>query len=76
MTGFLDQHRLIGFQLLDTLFIRLDHRLAIRLNQPIHQLLDFIVQLAYLVLHRLPALCNLRLPVTPPCFEHFGGNFE
>jgi hypothetical protein len=62
----------VGFKFFDPGFIRLDHRIDIRFNQPVHQLFYLAAQLAYFRLKRLSALRDLRLPVIPPCFEHPG----
>ncbi|WP_107789798.1 hypothetical protein [Nitrosomonas nitrosa] len=76
MRRFFNEYRLVGFKLLDPVLIRLDHRIAVRFNQPVHQLLYFAVQLLNLTFKRLPALFNLRLPVTPPCLEHLARGLE
>ncbi|WP_218142452.1 hypothetical protein [Nitrosomonas ureae] len=76
MSRFFNKNGFIGFHLFDPLFIRFDHRLAIRLNQPVHHLFDCAIELLYLTLHRLPTLRNLRLTVIPPYLEHLGRGFE
>ncbi|OJY14648.1 MAG: hypothetical protein BGO99_04500 [Nitrosospira sp. 56-18] len=76
MPGFFDQNSPVGFEFLDPGFIRLDHRIAVRLDQPVHQLFDLIAQLAYFILKHFSALRDLRLPVIPPYLEHSGRGFE
>ncbi|WP_074858720.1 hypothetical protein [Nitrosospira briensis] len=77
LAGFFDQNGPVGFfEFFDPGFIRLDHRIAIRLDQTVHQLFDFAIQFVYFILKRLSALRDLRLPVIPPCLEHFGRGFE
>ncbi|WP_218117910.1 hypothetical protein [Nitrosospira sp. Nl5] len=76
MAGFFNKNSLVGFEFLDPRFISLDHRIAIRFHQPVHQLLDLGIQLAYFILKRFSAMRDLRLPVIPPRLEHLGCGFE
>ncbi|WP_074973083.1 hypothetical protein [Nitrosospira multiformis] len=76
MAGFFHQNSPVGFEFFDPGFIRLHHRIAVRLDQPVHQLFYLAVQLAYFILKGFSALRDLRLPVIPPCLEHSGRGFE